>query len=97
MLGFSSRRTGRFTVRTRPAIQRFDLGSGGVRLQRDVTVWELIDSVVTRRDSIAKCMVQACHCNGGGYALNIHHTADDIVAAYLPWVVGLHTLSRPTI
>lgn len=57
VLGFNSRRGGRFTVKTRPRTQRFDLGEGGGALQKGVTVWELIDAVVTRGDSIAKCTV----------------------------------------
>jgi hypothetical protein len=41
-------------VKTRPRTQRFDLGEGGGALQKGVTVWQLIDAVVTRGDSIAQ-------------------------------------------
>ena len=47
------RRPGRVIVRTRPRTQRFDLGESGRPLQKGVTVWELIDAVVTRGDAIA--------------------------------------------
>jgi hypothetical protein len=43
----------RGAVKTRPRTQRFDLGESGGPLQTGVTVWELIDAVVTRGDAIA--------------------------------------------
>lgn len=51
--GRASRWAGRFTVKTRPRTQQFDLGAGGGPLQKGVTVWELIDAVVTKWDAVA--------------------------------------------
>jgi hypothetical protein len=58
VVGLNSRRAGRFTVKKEVTRQAFDGGSSlGGALVKGVTLWELIDAVVVRPDSIAKVTV----------------------------------------
>jgi hypothetical protein len=58
VVGVNSRRAGRFTVKKDVTQVPFDLGKGnGAALFKGVTLWELIDAVVLRGDSVAKCTV----------------------------------------
>jgi len=58
VIAVNSRRAGRFTVKREVAQQPFDMGkSGAGALVKGVTLWELIDAVVVRGDSVAKCTV----------------------------------------
>lgn len=57
VIGLNSRRAGRFTVKTDLRRQPYDLGKTGGALMKGVTVWELIDAVVVRGDSVAKVTV----------------------------------------
>lgn len=60
VVGVNSRRAGRFTVKKDVTRQAFDKGkSEGGALVKGVTLWELIDAVVLRGDSVAKCTVPA--------------------------------------
>jgi len=58
VIGVNSRRAGRFTIKKDLTQLPFDLGkSTGGALFKGITVWELIDAVVLRGDSVAKCTV----------------------------------------
>ncbi|MCA1813299.1 MAG: hypothetical protein LC624_05035, partial [Halobacteriales archaeon] len=58
VIGVNSRRAGRFTVKKDVTQVPFDSGkSNGGSLFKGVTLWELIDAVVLRGDSVAKCTV----------------------------------------
>lgn len=54
VVGASSARAGRFTIKTRPRTQRYDKGESGGELKRGVTVWEMIDAVATRGGAMAR-------------------------------------------
>jgi hypothetical protein len=57
VIGLNSRRAGRFTVKKDLTRKPFDQGATGGALFKGVTVWELIDAVIVRGDSVAKCSV----------------------------------------
>jgi hypothetical protein len=58
VVGLNSRRAGRFTVKKEVTRVPFDKGKAeGGSLVKGVTLWELIDAVVLRGDSVAKCVV----------------------------------------
>lgn len=57
VLGFNSRRAGRFTLKTDLRRQRYDTGQTGGALFRGITVWELIDAVVVRNKSLVELTV----------------------------------------
>jgi hypothetical protein len=57
VLGLNSRRAGRFTIKKDVARQPYDLGKSGGALCKGVQLWELIDAVVVRPESVAKCGV----------------------------------------
>lgn len=58
VVGLNSRRAGRFTVKKDVTRVPYDMGrAGGGMLCKGVTLWELIDAVVVRGDSLAKCTV----------------------------------------
>jgi hypothetical protein len=58
VVGLNSHRAGRFTIKKDVTQQPYDMGKGnGGALFKGVTLWELIDAVVVRGDSVAKCTV----------------------------------------
>lgn len=57
VMGFNSRRAGRFTLKTDLRRQRYDTGQTGGALFKGITVWELIDAVVVRNKSLVELTV----------------------------------------
>lgn len=57
VVGINSRRAGRFTVKKEVTRIPYDAAKNGGALYKGFTLWELIDAVVVRGDSLATCMV----------------------------------------